>query len=152
MLRERAGRACHPRGNRSGEAVLSLHAGRRTAVRELHRDRWCAGTWPRELCAGEPFNFDTSWRRDRARDDLLLRRGRPFRRDVCEEIAQDALVGMYRRTAGPRVILDVFVQPLRNAGRHELRLANHGERRRSHVDDRENREQRAAKPGEPMHG
>ena len=113
--------------------------------------RRCAGAWTRELRAGETFNAIVPRRDRRTCRELPLRGGRSLRRGVREEIAQDALVGMHRRTARPRVILDVVVQALSDAGRHELRLASHGERRRSHVDDRKNRKQQAAKPGEPVH-
>ena len=81
----------------------------------------------------------------------MSRRRPTLGRDVRQEVAKNALIGMDWRTVRARMILDVVVVPLRHTGRQQLRFAQHGERRRSHVDDGKYREQQAAEAGEPVH-
>jgi hypothetical protein len=150
-LRHAAAVASHPRANRDGAAMRCSHGGMRTAAVRSHHHWGRSRSRPRKECARDTFDALESRHVDRRIDVLMFRCGSALRRNVRQKIAEDALVGMDRCTVRMRLILDVVAQPLRHARRQQLRLANHGERRRSHVDDGEYREEQAAEAGEPVH-
>ena len=85
-------------------------------------------------------------------DDRRLQQRRMFRRDVREELAEHALVGMHRRAVGTRVILDVVALDLLRTDQHEVRFAQHGQRRRGHLNDRKHGKNSAAQADEQGHG
>ena len=149
------GHATNAPFTRAGIAAGRRSGGRKADGRQPSvRSNVCrrgAGARARKERTCPSFDTRDAPRRDSADDHVLRRCRLPFGSDVRQEVAQNALIRMHRRTARPRVILDVIVQPLPDALRYELRFARHGERRRSHIDDREYREEQSAKAGEPEH-